>query len=118
MGKQIPGAGEDPRCGAGGISLVAHMQSPLVPAVHMNTRHIVTTKAWFGGGADLTPMSPDPESAATLHDALKAACDRHDPTYYPRFKAWCDEYFHLPRSEERRVGKEGVSTCSSGGFPV
>src|SRR3546814_11791505 len=112
MGKQIPGAGEDPRCGAGGISLVAHMQSPLVPAAHMNTRHIVTTKAWFGGGADLTPMSPDPESAATLHDALKAACDRHDPTYYPRFKAWCDEYFHL-RSEERRVGKECVSTCRS-----
>src|SRR3546814_4755842 len=81
------------------------MQSPLAPPVHMNPRHIVTTKAWFGGGADLTPRSPDPESAATLHDALKAACDRHDPTYYPRFKAWCDEYFHLPhRGEPRGAG--------------
>ncbi|HEX7968408.1 MAG TPA: coproporphyrinogen III oxidase, partial [Stellaceae bacterium] len=78
---QIPGAAEDPRFWASGISLVAHLCSPLVPAVHMNTRHIATSKAWFGGGADLTPMVPDETDTATFHAALKAACDRHDPGY-------------------------------------
>lgn len=100
--KQIPGAAEDGRFWASGISLVAHMQSPKVPAVHMNTRFLVTRKAWFGGGADLTPMVPDETDTRDFHAALKAACDRFDPGYYPRFKTWCDEYFYLPHREEPR----------------
>lgn len=105
--KQMPGAADDPRFWASGISLVAHLRSPLVPAVHMNTRHIVTTKGWFGGGADLTPMFPEQAGAdkADFHAALKAACDKFDPDYYPRFAKWCDEYFYLPhRKEPRGVG--------------
>ncbi|MFM8802282.1 MAG: oxygen-dependent coproporphyrinogen oxidase [Tagaea sp.] len=103
--KHMPGAADDPRFWASGISLVAHMRSPRVPATHMNTRHIVTTKAWFGGGGDLTPMVPDEADTAHFHAAYKTACDRHDPAYYPRYKAWCDEYFFLPhRNEPRGVG--------------
>ena len=103
--RQIPGAEADPRFWASGISLVAHMRSPRVPAVHMNTRHITTTKSWFGGGADLTPMVPDAADTDAFHAALKAACDAHDPGYHPRFKKWCDEYFHLAhRGEARGVG--------------
>lgn len=103
--KQIPGAASDGRFWASGISLVAHLQSPKVPAVHMNTRFLVTSKAWFGGGADLTPMVADETDTTAFHAALKGACDRFDPGYYPRFKAWCDEYFHLPhRNESRGVG--------------
>ena len=103
--QQIAGAGTDGRFWASGISLVAHMQSPRVPAVHMNTRHIRTSTGWFGGGADLTPRVPDAADTETFHAALKAACDRHDSTYYPRFKEWCDRYFFLPhRNEPRGVG--------------
>ena len=103
--QKIPGAQDDPSFWASGISLVAHPQSPLVPAVHMNTRHIVTGKSWFGGGADLTPMFPQEADTADFHAALKAACDAHDPDYHPRFKAWCDDYFFLPhRDEARGVG--------------
>jgi coproporphyrinogen III oxidase len=106
---QIPGAETDPRFWASGISLVAHMRSPRVPAAHFNTRMLVTTKGWFGGGGDLTPMqleAPEAaEDAADFHAAFKAACDRHDPGYYPEFKAWCDRYFFLPhRNEPRGAG--------------
>ena len=103
--KEIPGADKDPRFWASGISLVAHMQSPRVPAVHMNTRFVVTTKAWFGGGADLTPMAPVEQDTRDFHAALEAACAGHAPDSYPRFKTWCDEYFYLKhRNEPRGVG--------------
>ncbi|MDP2206869.1 MAG: oxygen-dependent coproporphyrinogen oxidase [Alphaproteobacteria bacterium] len=103
---QIPGAAHnDGAFMACGISLVAHMRSPLVPAVHMNTRRIETSQSWFGGGADMTPMYPDDADTADFHGAFKTACDVHDETYYPKFKKWCDEYFFLPhRNEPRGIG--------------
>ena len=102
---EIPGAAEDPRFWAGGISVVAHLHSPLVPAAHLNTRHVITREGWFGGGADLTPIYPYESDARAFHAALKAACDAHDPDYYPAFKKWCDEYFQLAhRGEPRGIG--------------
>jgi coproporphyrinogen III oxidase len=99
---QIPGAEQDPRFYASGVSLVAHMRSPLVPAVHFNTRYIETSKSWFGGGGDLTPIYEDSNETAKFHKALKAACDKHDKSYYPKFKKQCDEYFYLPNRQEAR----------------
>ena len=103
--KQIPGAEETGEFFAAGISLVIHPRSPHVPAVHMNTRHIVTTKSWFGGGADLTPMVPVQRDTEDFHAAFKDTCDAFNPAYYAKFAKWCDEYFFLPhRNEPRGVG--------------
>lgn len=103
--KTIHGAGEDPSFFATGISLVAHMANPHVPAVHMNTRFLCTTKRWFGGGADLNPPIPVEEDTAEFHATFKAACDAHDPAHYPRFKQWADDYFYIPhRKVHRGVG--------------
>ena len=111
--KRDPGAAEDPRFWASGVSLVAHMRSPLVPAVHMNTRHIVTRKSWFGGGADLTPIYPDEEAAAEFHAALAGRLRRLRPGMPRRFKAWCDEYFYLPHRGEPRGAGGSFSTIST-----
>jgi coproporphyrinogen III oxidase len=103
--KQIPGTDHNPNFWACGISLVAHMQSPFVPAVHMNTRHIITQKAWFGGGADLTPIFENPQDTQQFHEAFKICCEKFDSEFYPKFKQWCDDYFYLPhRQETRGVG--------------
>jgi coproporphyrinogen III oxidase len=102
---QIPGAEKNPSFWASGISLVAHMRSPLVPAVHMNTRFICTEKNWFGGGADLNPMFEDERDVRDFHQAFKNACDKASPQYYEKFKNWCDEYFFIKhRGVSRGVG--------------
>ncbi|MEV8466193.1 oxygen-dependent coproporphyrinogen oxidase [Fluviibacterium sp. DFM31] len=102
----VPGIEADPRFWASGISLVAHMQNPHTPAVHMNTRMFWTPNAWwFGGGADLNPCIEYGEDTAAFHKVLEGACAAHDPDYYPRFKAWADEYFFVPhRGRARGVG--------------
>ncbi len=104
--KGLPGMKDDPRFWAAGISLVAHMQNPHTPAVHMNTRMFWTPHGWwFGGGSDLNPCIEYDEDTKAFHTVQKEHCDRHDPAYYPRFKAWADEYFYIPhRGRARGVG--------------
>ncbi len=115
---RIEGAACDGRFWAAGLSLVAHLRSPLVPAIHMNTRMVATSsKTWFGGGTDLTPMIENATDTAAFHIALNAMCDRHDATYYPRFKEWCDRYFYLPHREEARgVGGIFFDALSTGNW--
>ena len=113
--KTIPGAEQDPRFWATSISVIAHMQNPHVPAVHMNTRYMVTSESWFGGGADLTPMFPNEEDARDFHAAMQRACAPHGAESYAKYKKWCDEYFYLPhRNEPRGAGGVFFDRLNSG----
>lgn len=113
--KEIPGALENPNFWASGISLVAHPKSPKLPIVHMNTRMIVTSKLWFGGGADLTPIFPIENDTKDFHAAMKNACDKHNPEYYDKYSKWCDEYFFIKhRNEMRGVGGIFYDNLNSG----
>ena len=115
MRARIPGAADDPNFWASGISLVAHLCSPLVPAVHMNCRHLVTAREWFGGGADLTPMIADEDDSQAFHAALREACDAYAPEAYAQYKKWADEYFFLPhRGEARGIGGIFFDNLDSG----
>ena len=103
--KNILGANKDPRFWASGISVVMHMKNPLIPAMHFNTRYICTTQEWFGGGMDVTPSKKDLKEKREFHKILKNMCDRHNKSYYAKYKKWCDEYFYLPhRKESRGIG--------------
>jgi coproporphyrinogen III oxidase len=105
--KTVPGAQNDPRFWATSISVIAHMQNPHVPAVHLNTRYMVTSESWFGGGSDLTPMYPNDEDARDFHAAMQRACEVQGDDAYARYKKWCDEYFYLPHRKEPR-GAGGI----------
>lgn len=113
----IPGTTENANFWASGISLVAHMSSPLIPAIHMNTRFICTSKSWFGGGIDLNPIFPNKKETEDFHSALKKTCDHHDSNYYPKFKEECDKYFFIKhRQESRGVGGIFFDYLNSGNF--
>ena len=115
--EKIPGAAEDPRFWAAGISVVIHPRSPFVPAAHMNTRMIVTTTGWFGGGGDLTPVFPEEEESQRFHRAYKQACDAHAVADYEKYKKWCDDYFYLPHREEPRgIGGIFYDNLSTGNW--
>jgi coproporphyrinogen III oxidase len=103
----IPGASENGKFWAAGISVVVHPQNPFVPAAHMNTRYIFTSKSWFGGGGDLTPIRPAVRESQKFHADLKQACDNYNKEYYPKYKQWCDEYFYLKHRDEPR-GAGGI----------
>ena len=103
--KNILGANNDPRFWASGISIVMHMKNPLIPAMHFNTRFILTTQQWFGGGIDITPCTKDELEKKYFHQSLKKMCNRHNKSYYKKYKKLCDEYFYLPhRKEPRGIG--------------
>ena len=122
MAATMPGADKDPTYVSASISLIVHPRSPLIPTVHMNTRFLSTAESWFGGGADLTPMvdrqrREDAQDTQQFHAAMKGACDRFDPEWHPKYKAWCDEYFYLPhRKETRGVGGIFYDRHNSGDF--
>jgi coproporphyrinogen III oxidase len=122
MAATMPGADKDPSYVSASISLIVHPRSPRVPTVHMNTRFLSTAESWFGGGADLTPMlgeqrSQQADDARLFHAAMQSACDRFDPDWYGRYKAWCDEYFFLPhRGEPRGIGGIFYDRHNSGDF--